>query len=819
MTHTPGEGPMEAERARRVEELFAAAAEKEASGRAAFLDVACAGDASLRAEVESLLRADEDSSGFLSSPAYESSSLFPSGLGLPGPQPAEGSRLGAYRIVRPIAAGGMGTVYEAIQESPHRSVALKVMRTGLASASALRRFRYESELLGRLAHPGIARVYEAGVWEEGATPFPYFAMELVRDPKPITTYVRDRGLDRRARLELFADVCDAVQHGHQRGVIHRDLKPANILVDPKGAPKVIDFGVARASDTDVAVSAANTRTGQLVGTLQYMSPEQCGADLDEVDTRSDVYALGLVLYELLCERRPYELSGVSIAAAAEIIRERPPVRPSAIDRSLRGDLETIVLQALDKDRERRFASAAELAQDVRRFLVSRPIQARADSAWYVLAKALRRHRWPVSGALAFLVVLAVALVVSLSYWREAVAQGNLARDRLAQAEANREFAQQRADVAFRTLDFLDEILGGAHPNEAQGRDTELLRQILQRAADRSETELADAPEVRAWVERTVGGTYLGLGMYGEAEECLVRAVDLLRRSEGESDPATIDAMVKLSRVYFMRNRLSEGEQILKDVLGMIRRDGAKWAGFRSAAFDEMSMQVNLAGMVAEQGRMEEAATLLRDVVERADPETELSIVASGSLANIHLDREEWTEAEELLRAALERSELFIGDRGPVTIQLTDSLVKALRGKGEPSEAEPIARRNVEMHRRVFGAEDFETLIAEDTLASVLEAQAKWSEAEPFRRRCAELGRVVIPEGNRAFGLYLQRYGRNLTQLGRYAEAQDHLFEARDVLERTLGPHDEAVAVTLDNLIELYDAWGKPDRAREIRASR
>jgi len=299
--------------------------------------------------------------------------------------------IGRYRIKGLIGGGGMGNVYAAVQEEPRRTVALKVMKPGIAAPRAMRRFELEAQTLARLRHPGIAQIYEAGTHDEGSGPVPYFAMEYVAGAKSITEYADGRSLGIRERLELFAKVCDAVHHGHQKGIIHRDLKPSNILVDSSGNPKIIDFGVARATDSDMAVTTLQTDVGQLIGTLQYMSPEQCDADPDGLDTRSDVYALGVVLYELLCARPPYDLAQVALHEAARVIREEAPEKPSTIDRTLRGDVETITLKALEKEPERRYQSAADLGRDIERYLTSEPIEARPASALYQLRLMATRH--------------------------------------------------------------------------------------------------------------------------------------------------------------------------------------------------------------------------------------------------------------------------------------------------------------------------------------------------------------------------------------------------------------------------------------------
>ncbi len=321
-----------------------------------------------------------------------------------------GRRIAHYHVKRTIATGGMGTVYEATQESPHRTVAIKVMRDGVTSARALRRFEYESQVLARLHHPGIAHVYEAGWHDDGEQRVPYFAMEYIPNARSILKYANQKRLSTRERIVLFTKVCEGVHHGHQRGVIHRDLKPGNILIDAQKQVKVIDFGVARATDADMSVTTLHTSVGEMVGTLKYMSPEQCQADPNDLDIRSDIYSLGVVLYELLSGKLPYDLQVTPMAFAAQVICEEPPTRLSSLDRSLRGDLETIVEKALEKDRRRRYQSALALAEDLQRYLSDEPILARPPGTVYRLRKLFRRRR--VSVALTGL-VLAIAVYATV----------------------------------------------------------------------------------------------------------------------------------------------------------------------------------------------------------------------------------------------------------------------------------------------------------------------------------------------------------------------------------------------------------------------
>ena len=410
----------------RVQTIFEDALSRPPHERAGFLNEACGDDRATKAEVESLLQHDQQApADFLRPPdppqcidpeapndigAHESSQ--------DSPDPLIGQRIGQYKIKAVIASGGMGNVYEAEQERPKRTVALKIMKAGLPNRSAMRRFEHESDVLARLQHPNIAQVYAAGTHKKDTgMALPFFAMELIPGAWTLTDFAEQKKLSVRRRLELFAHVCDAVHHGHQKGIIHRDLKPANILIDGEGRVKVIDFGVARATNSDVAVTTMRTDVGELIGTLQYMSPEQCEADPLGLDIRSDVYSLGVLLYELLTGRLPYDVSHRSIPSATRLICEAEPVRPSSFDRKLRGDLELIVLKAIEKNREQRYQSAADLAADVGRHLQHEPIAAKPTSRWANMTRWVIRHPIAVTagGSLGVAMLVIVFTILAIRF--------------------------------------------------------------------------------------------------------------------------------------------------------------------------------------------------------------------------------------------------------------------------------------------------------------------------------------------------------------------------------------------------------------------
>lgn len=434
---------MNAERREQVERIFLEAVELDPTAAAALLDARCGGDAELRHEVESLLGFASRAEKFLDH--QELVELTPQLVRPLDEALVPGTSVGVYRIERMLGAGGMGVVYIATQDRPRRTVALKLVNALIASPSVRRRFELEAEVLGRLQHPGIAQVFEAGAANVGGGEVrrPFIAMELIDGPS-INEYCEARGLSNSARVALIIKVCDAVQHAHQRGVIHRDLKPANILVTAEGQPKILDFGVARASATGQHITTIATGVGQLIGTLPYMSPEQVLGNPDDIDTRTDVYALGVILFELLAKRLPLDVSGRSLPEAVRAIRQDEPSRLSTVARAFRGDLDTIASKALEKDRTRRYQSAAELGEDLQRYLDGRPINAKEDSALYVLRKQLHRYRGGVAVAAAALVALVAFAVYAATQARTQRRLADMERQARIEADEARDMASARA---------------------------------------------------------------------------------------------------------------------------------------------------------------------------------------------------------------------------------------------------------------------------------------------------------------------------------------------------------------------------------------
>lgn len=422
---------------RKAEEVFLAVSDLPSERWESGIVRMCNGDTELASEVRSLLGFHDRDDKFLDPNELMAQSLVFGRVRLaPDEELTPGTKIGVYTIRSLLGVGGMGSVYVAEQERPRRTVALKVIRRGLSTQSLLRRFEHEAEVLGRLQHPGIAQVFEAGaaplVTPDGLSrdSQPFIAMELVSG-LPLNKFCDQKDLEIKERLRLVARVCDAVHHAHQRGVIHRDLKPGNILVEDSGSPKILDFGVARAADVDMRVTTMQTSIGQLIGTLPYMSPEQVLGDPGEIDTRSDVYAMGVIMYQLLTGRLPHDVASRSIPEAARVIREESPTKLSHVSRMFRGEIDTIVSKALDKDKRRRYQSAADLGDDIRRYLAGEPIHAKQDSALYVLRKQLKRYKWAAIAA-------GVALIALVAFTAYATVQAR--RERRLAAEANMERA-------------------------------------------------------------------------------------------------------------------------------------------------------------------------------------------------------------------------------------------------------------------------------------------------------------------------------------------------------------------------------------------
>jgi tetratricopeptide (TPR) repeat protein len=581
-------------------------------------------------------------------------------------------------IRRVIASGGMGTVYEAIQEQPRRTVAVKLMKRGVVSADSLRRFEFESQLLARLKHPGIAEVYEAGTHDDGHGPVPFFAMEYVPNAAPITTYAGTKAMGIRDRIELFVQVCDAVHHGHQKGIIHRDLKPDNIIVSTEGRPKVIDFGVARATDSDLVYATLQTEYGQLVGTLQYMSPEQVSADPHDIDIRSDVYALGVVLYELMAGKLPYDLKDTAPLEAARRIRDERPPNLSTTSRLLAGDLATITHKALQKDRELRYQSAGELAADLRRFLNHEPITARPPTVMYQIKTFARRNKILVGSTAAVLVVLIAGAITSTVLY--------------VRAESQRAEAERQARRSLAAIGFVTDLVKSTNDWDI-GREIKIAS-LLDKYSEKVGEAFPNDPEIEAAVRTALSESYVYLNDFEKAggsvkymtaaREHLEKALDLRRSALGDRHPESLETVS------------------------------------------------SLAGLLADQGLYAEAVRLRREVLNarrerkgERDPET---IAALSHLASALYRQGAVDEALALGRRARDLNAEVLGSSDSSTRGCQLDLAQYARAKGEFAEAERACRSVIESQEPLLPAPPPEQSSATRQLAATFLAQGRFADA-------------------------------------------------------------------------------------------
>jgi eukaryotic-like serine/threonine-protein kinase len=799
-----------------LQRLYHAALERPAGERAAFVAQAAAHDEWLRRELKSLLAHDRPDDVFLDQPAIgvaarELMSGQPATPELPGEFREVPAAIGGYRILSLLGEGGMGTVYQAEQQNPHRIVALKVINPGFSSGQLLRRFEKEAEALGRLQHPGIAQIYEAGTAASSLGPQPYFAMEFIQG-RSLNDYATDRRLNVRARLDLMARVCDAVNHAHQHGIIHRDLKPGNILVDETGQPKILDFGVARLMDSEA--QTFQTDVGQIAGTLAYMSPEQAQGDPLAIDIRSDVYALGVILYELLAGKLPYNTNRKSLHEMLQVIREEDPAPLSSIHRTFRGDIDTIVAKALAKDKLRRYASAADLAGDIRRYLSDKPIVARPPSASYQLQKFARRHRALVAGTAAVFLALAVGVVVST---REAVR----ARQERNAAISERERADSEAASAKAVNDFLqNDLLAQASANNQAGSgakpDPDLkVRTALDRAAAGIAGKFDRQPEVEAEIRQTIGQTYSDLGQYSEASKHLERALDLYRGVLGAENPKTLAVMRRLGDAVRLQGKYPQAEALLSQTLKTARR-------VLGPEHPDTLNAMNTLGLIYyQQGKYAPAEALLNQTVEIErrvlGPERPDTLNSMNNLANTYLQEGKYAPAETLNSQILEIRRRLLGPEHPITLTSMNNLAIDYFEQGKYPQAETLYTQTLEIRRRVLGPEHPEVLVSMQNLAGVYDQEGKYAQAEALFRQTLEIMRRVLgPEHSHTLAA-MNNLASVYGQRNKYAQAETLFSQTLELMRRVQGPEHPYTLDTLSDMALIYQRQGKYDAAKKYAA--
>ena len=792
--------------------------------RVAFLARACGGDHELRRKVEALLKSHEQIGDFLQEPPDEAVSQARIAA-TAEEKPLE--RIGRYKLLQQIGEGGCGVVFMAEQEEPvRRRVAVKIIKPGMDTKSVIARFEAERQALALMDHPSIAKVFDGGATESGR---PYFVMELVRGVK-ITEYCDEHLLTTEERLKLFIQVCAAIQHAHQKGIIHRDIKPSNILVtitsEGEPLPVVIDFGIAKPTTNQrLTDKTLFTAFDMFIGTPAYISPEQAALTNTDVDTRTDIYSLGVLLYELLTGLKPFdttELLKQGIDEIRRVIREQEPVRPStrlsklnSVDlttaaqrrrseppkliRAISGDMDWIVMKAMEKDRARRYETASGLALDVKRFLDHEAVLARPPSKLYRFRKSVQRNKFLFFGIGA----IAMFLIVSLIVVSAALAKERQTRR---EAEADKRIANAEAIKSKQVTQFLEGMLGGVGPDVALGRDTAILREILAQAATRVGKELTNQPAVEAELRSVIGTLYQKIGEFPRAEEMQRAALAIRRKHFGSESPEAATSLNDLGLALIACGKLSEAAEVHREALEIRRRH------FGNENTDVAVSQNNLAHVCTQTGRLPEAEALARvALATRQKLLGNESLEVADSLRNLVIilgERGKWAESEATAREVLSmRRRLHGPEHTSVAWALID-LAWAAGGNGKQQEAEALEREALEMRRELLPPEHPDVAYSLYVVGDRMRQRGNLTNAYPLLSEALSLQRKVHDEGNPETLYSLRSLGLLYQAQNKWSEAETMFREALVAWRKRAGNDDPQTLYALRNLAESLEGQGK-----------
>jgi len=830
---------MQPDRAERVAEIVDRALETQGDERAKLMAELCGNDSELRQEAESLLNFEAKARGFIESPAYESAAhAFVEGVA----ELRIGQTLGDCKILSLLGEGGMGEVYLAEDQTLGRQVAIKVVKSGLGTSNIIRHFRKEEQILASLTHPNIARLYGGGVTADG---LPYFVMEYADGPR-VDNYCREKQLPINSRLELFRKICSAISYAHQHLVIHRDIKPGNIRVTAEGEPKLLDFGIAKLLDPETSTIGEPTMTLGAVMTPQYASPEQVRGE--SMTTASDVYSLGVVLYELLTGQKPYKIDNFTPAKVARAITEQEATRPStAVTKGdagstsevgnrklLRGDLDNIVMKALRKEPERRYTSVGQFSEDIRRHLDGRPVIARKDTVGYRTSKFIARNRIAVSATVLVLLAIVAGLIAAL--W-----QAQMARQQ-------RDVADREKSKAQDINTFLQEMLGAAAP-EAKGVDVKVA-DVLSEASRRAKADAASHPDVMADVLMTLGRTYISLGLFEPAATDLRAAVAASSKANGEMNSTTATSLGWLGLVLGDLDQSKEGESISRKAVLLQRRlhpEGNADLGValyslglnlvangeprtaiplleESSALIEKHLGKNhgyflstltaLAVAHERSGDAQGAETLYRRSIElgrTAERRYRIFLAqASGYLGSMLIDRGAYADAETALRESEQVYREVGGDSSVAMIQT--NLGRLYNAMGDYARAEIEFRKALELLPKYFPADHYFPADAKFGLGLTLTRTNRAIEGEPYLREALATRKRIRPKGDATIYDTQSALGECLCAQQRFADAEPLLIEGYEGLKATVGEQNRHTIEARKRLANLYQGWGKADIA-------